>query len=264
MRALGRTWRKRFDERGLRWLFGAFFLALAVPAALLVAQAYGQLKWEALRTTQLAAEELAARVDAQLKTAIAAEDARSFGDYSFLVVTGDAAANFVQRSPLSAFPVTSVVPGVLGYFQVDAAGRLTTPLLPGTGVAPTSYGIGAEEQAARAARVDELRAVLAQNHLVRAARDETPASPELADKPRLQDSLRRRPAARSRTRSAAAGRGDVCSVEFCIGARRGAGGVRSACVRLTLQGPCIERRGRCRGEEPPPPRKRRRPYANSA
>jgi signal transduction histidine kinase len=187
MRALGRTWRKRFDERGLRWLFAAFFLALAVPAAVLVAQAYGQLKWEALRTTQLAAEEVAARVDEQLKTAIAAEDARSFGDYSFLVVTGDAAANFVQRSPLSAFPVASAVPGVLGYFQVDAAGRLTTPLLPGSGVAPTSYGIGAEEQAARAARVDELRAVLTQNHLVRAARDEVPASPEVADKPRLQN-----------------------------------------------------------------------------
>ena len=186
MSALGRTWRKRFDERGLPWLFAAFFLALAVPAALLVAQAYGQLKWEALRTTQLAAEELAARIDAQLTTAIATEDARSFGDYSFLVVAGDAAANFVQRSPLSAFPVTSGVPGVLGYFQVDAAGKLTTPLLPGSEVAPASYGIGAEEQAARAARVAELRAVLAQNHLVRAARDEAAASAVVADKPRPQ------------------------------------------------------------------------------
>ena len=186
MNTLGRAWRKGFDERGLRWLFADFFLALAVPAALLGAQAFSQLKWEALRTTQLAAEELAARVDAQLTAAIAAEDARSFGDYSFLVVTGDAAANFVQRSPLSAFPVTSGVPGVLGYFQVDAAGKLTTPLLPGSEVAPASYGIGVEEQAARAARFAELRAVLAENHLVRAARDEAPASPALADKPRLE------------------------------------------------------------------------------
>ncbi len=187
MNALGRIWRKRFDERGLRWLFAAFFLALAIPAALLVAQAYGQLKWEALRTTQLAAEELAARIDAQLAVTIAVEDARSFGDYSFLVVAGDAAANFVQRSPLSAFPVTSGVPGALGYFQVDAAGKLTTPLLPGAEVAPASYGIGAEEQAARAARVAELRAVLAQNHLVRAARDEAAASPASADKPLLDN-----------------------------------------------------------------------------
>ena len=186
MSALGRRWRKRFDERGLRWLFAVFFLALAVPAGLLVAQAYSQLKWEALRTTQLAAEELAARVDAQLTTIVATEDARSFGDYSFLVVAGDAAANFVQRSPLSTFPVASGVPGVLGYFQVDTAGKLTTPLLPASEVMPASYGIGAEEQAARAARVAELRAVLAQNHLVRAARDEVAASPTLADKPQPQ------------------------------------------------------------------------------
>jgi signal transduction histidine kinase len=75
---------------------------------------------------------------------------------------------------------------VLGYFQVDAAGKLTTPLLPGSEVPPASYGIGAEEQAARAARVAELRAVLAQNHLVRAARDEAAAAPVLADKPQPQ------------------------------------------------------------------------------
>ena len=187
MSALGRRWGKRFDERGLGWLFTAFFLALAAPAGLLVAQAYSQLKWEALRTTQLAAEELAARVDAQLTTVIAAEDARSFGDYSFLVVAGDTAANFVQRSPLSAFPVSSSVPGVLGYFQVDAAGKLTTPLLPGAEVVPASYGIGAEEQAARAARVAELRALLAKNHLVRAVRDEATASPTPADKPLLDN-----------------------------------------------------------------------------
>lgn len=167
-------WFERLDERGLRLLFGAFFLALAVPAAALVAQAYGQLKWEAFRGTQLVAEELAARIDAGLRAAIATEDARSFGDWSFLVVEGDAAANFVQRSPLSAFPVTSAVPGVLGYFQVDAAGRLTTPLLPDEGVAAGSYGIGPDEEAARAARVAELGDILAQNRLVRALREEAP------------------------------------------------------------------------------------------
>jgi signal transduction histidine kinase len=175
-----RLWRllERFDERGLRVLFAAFFLALAVPAGVLVAQAYGQLKWEAFRGTQLAAEELAARIDAALRAAIAVEDARSFGDWSFLVVEGDAAANFVQRSPLSVFPVTSAVPGVLGYFQVDAAGKLTTPLLPEPGVTAASYGIAPDEHAARAARVAELREVLAQNRLVRATRDDAPVPVE--------------------------------------------------------------------------------------
>lgn len=157
---------KRLDERRLRLLFVACFIALAVPAAVLVAQAYSQLKWEAFRGTQLAAEELAARIDAELQSITATEEARSFSDYSFLVVEGDAAANFIQRSPLTEFPVQSDLPGVLGYFQIDSQGQLTTPLLPDQGVAAADYGIPAAEEAARAARVAELREILAQNQLV--------------------------------------------------------------------------------------------------
>jgi len=163
----------KLDERRIRWLLAAFFLALAVPAALLIAQAYDQLKWEALRRNQLLAEDFAARVDTDLRAAVSAEEARSFGDYSFLVVEGDAAANFVQRSPLSAFPVAGSVPGALGYFQVDAAGVLTTPLLPPPNVDAAGYGIGSDELGARGALFTSIREVLAQNRLVpRSAADE--------------------------------------------------------------------------------------------
>jgi len=170
--------RRRFDERALKLVLAAFFLALAVPAGVLIAQAYSQLKWQAFRSTQVAAEELAGRIDATLRAGVAEEDARSFGDYSFLVVEGDAAANFVQRSPLSVFPVESRVPGVLGYFQVDSDGKLTTPLLPGPGVAAATYGITPADEAARGDRVAQLRDVLARNELVRAVREE-PVAPAL-------------------------------------------------------------------------------------
>ena len=164
---LGAKWFRKLDERRLGILLGAFFLALAVPAAVLIAQAYGQLKWEAFRRNQLLAEDLSAQVDAGLRAAVAAEEARSFGDYSFLVVAGkDAAANFVQRSPLSAFPVEGAVPGTLGYFQVDALGNLTTPLLPGPDVDAATYGISADEQTARRALFASLSEVLAANRLV--------------------------------------------------------------------------------------------------
>src|SRR5262245_17539498 len=123
----------KLDEGRVRVLLAAFFLALAIPAVALIAQAYSQLKWESLSRNQQLAEDLVARVDTELRSAVSAEEARSFGDYSFLVVAGGAAANFVQRSPLAAFPVTSPVPGVLGYFQVDADGKLSTPLLPDDG-----------------------------------------------------------------------------------------------------------------------------------
>jgi signal transduction histidine kinase len=164
---LGAKWLGKLDERRLKILLGAFFLALAIPAAVLIAQAYGQLKWEAFRRNQLLAEDLAAQVDSGLRAAVATEEARSFGDYSFLVVAGkDAAANFVQRSPLSAFPVEGAVPGTLGYFQVDALGDLTTPLLPAPDVDAATYGISADEQAARRTLFASLSEVLAANRLV--------------------------------------------------------------------------------------------------
>ena len=139
--------RRRFDERALALVLAAFFLALAVPAGILIAQAYGQLKWQAFRSVQIGAEELAARIDAALRVMVGVEDARPFGAYSFLVVEGDVDANFVQRSPLSMFPVDSALPGVLGWFQVDAAGNLTTPLLPAAGVRAAAYGILPAEEA---------------------------------------------------------------------------------------------------------------------
>jgi len=175
---LGEKLFRKLDERRLALLLGAFFLALAIPAAVLIAQAYGQLKWEAFHRNQLLAEDLAARVDAGLRAAVATEEARSFGDYSFLVVAGDAAANFVQRSPLSAFPVAGAVPGTLGYFQVDTLGTLTTPLLPGAGVDAASYGIGADEQAARRALFASLSDVLAANRLVTRSLDASAVADE--------------------------------------------------------------------------------------
>ncbi|HET8698062.1 MAG TPA: sensor histidine kinase, partial [Gammaproteobacteria bacterium] len=91
----------KLDERRVRLLLAAFFVALAVPAVVLIAQAYSQLKWQSFRVNQQLADDVVARIDTELRSAVAAEGARSFGDYAFLVVAGDAAANFVQRSPLS-------------------------------------------------------------------------------------------------------------------------------------------------------------------
>jgi len=240
-----RTFLRRIDERGLKVVLAAFFLALAVPAGVLIAQAYSQLKWQAFRSTQVAAEELAARIDAALRVGVAAEDARSFGTYSFLVVEGDAAANFVQRSPLSAFPVESAVPGVLGYFQIDAAGRLTTPLLPEAGVTAASYGIAPAEEAARTQRVEELRDLLARNQLVRAPRDEAPAAPAPAperesaslERERRQLSLDAGQAAGAATPSAQAGFDRLAAVEAAtqtdaLASRADAGGgARETAVR---------------------------------
>lgn len=156
------------SPRQLRgWLF-LFFLALAIPAAVLVVQAYSRLKWEAFHQHQVLAEELAGRIDQGLQALIRREEARSFTDYAFLVVAGDPAANFLQRSPLSAYPVEPSVDGLIGYFQVDTQGGFSTPLLPQPGIDPGVYGVSASELAQRMTLADRMGQILSRNRLVRA------------------------------------------------------------------------------------------------
>ena len=162
---------KGLNKRRLRNLLLLFFLALAVPTAVLVWQAYSQLKWEAFHQHRGVAEELTRRIDTRLNDMINTADARSFADYTFLVVSGDPSANFVQRSPLSAYPVTGDLPGVLGYFQVDADGVFSTPLLPSEGAQTASLGIGENEYTNRVQLAEEIQRVLADNRLVQSRQD---------------------------------------------------------------------------------------------
>ncbi|MEX2124819.1 MAG: HAMP domain-containing sensor histidine kinase [Woeseia sp.] len=157
---------KRFDGRRLELLLSLFFLALAVPTAVLIWQAYGQLKWEAYYQYRGMAEELTRRIDESLREHIGEAERRSFADYEFLVLAGDPSANFLQRSPLAAYPVETGPPGVIGYFQVDAEGDFRTPLLPPEGTEPASVGIDAAEYAQRLELADRLRAILRDNRLV--------------------------------------------------------------------------------------------------
>lgn len=165
-----------WDAKRLRLVLGLLFLALAIPSALLVDQAFGHLKWAAFRQHQLLAEELAARIDAGLKLLLREEATRPVADYQFLVASATPPTTFLQRSPLSQLPVPSALPGLLGYFQVDDRGVLTTPLLPAAPAEAAGYGVTAEELAQRTAMQDRIREILTENRLVRAGRGETTAA----------------------------------------------------------------------------------------
>jgi hypothetical protein len=104
--------------------------------------------------------ELSAGIDADVDQMIALEESRSFGDYAFLAVSGDAGATFVQRSPLSVFPVSSAIPGLVGYFQVDSAGILTSPTLPGAETDYANYGVAEKEYRERLSLNERLQRIL--------------------------------------------------------------------------------------------------------
>jgi len=177
-RLLGR----HYDERRLRWLLAALFLALAVPTAAVLWQAYGQLKWEAYHQLRGQAEELTERIDASIAEGMAAAEERSFAEYSFLNISGDPDAGFVQRSPLSAYPVVQDLPGVIGYFQLDSEGRFSTPLLPDSESGASALGLNNGEFGEREALAGRMRRILAESPVVEGREaDDKPPSQEFFD-----------------------------------------------------------------------------------
>jgi signal transduction histidine kinase len=166
-------------QRRLVLLLLLFFTALALPTSILVWQAYGQLKWEAFYQHQRLARELTLRIDSGFRDLIEREENRPISDYEFLNVAGSEGTAFLQRSPLSRFPPESDVPGLLGYFQVDASGRLRTPILPEANAG--EYGISSPELRQREQQEVRIRGILGENRLVGKSDAVAAASPAPAD-----------------------------------------------------------------------------------
>lgn len=163
---------RRLTVGRLRLMLGLLFAALALPGAVLVWQARAQIQFEAFHQYRGLADELAQRVDGELQRVIEIEESRSWADYRFLVQSGDpTTSNYVHLSPLAEFPVRSEVPGVIGWFQVDADGAFSSPVLPAQSRDLSGYGIGTDEIARRVALRDRLRDVLSENQLVGARQD---------------------------------------------------------------------------------------------
>ncbi|MEO8669785.1 MAG: HAMP domain-containing sensor histidine kinase [Tahibacter sp.] len=151
----------------LRAYLALLFVALFVPSIVLIQQTRHQLKWEAFHQYRTLADELGLRIDAELQRMIAAEEARGYSDYQFVVLAGDpATSNFVQRSSLSNLPVPSELVGVLGYFQVDSAGTFSSPLLPADLSDPSRWGLDTGQIKQRVTLRDSLFDVLVSHQLL--------------------------------------------------------------------------------------------------
>lgn len=175
---MARTQLTGWTRKRLALTLGVFFLALAIPTAILIKQAYHQLKYEAFHQYRLLAEDLSKQIDRRLQAIINTESARSFTDYAFINIAGDPSANFLQRSPLSAYPVQSALPGIIGYFQIDAQGKFSTPLLPEEDTTALAYGVSDAELQQRRSLQARLQQILHENRLVQArARQVTPSKP---------------------------------------------------------------------------------------
>jgi len=160
---------KGLNKKNLRRWLMVFFLALLIPSAVLVQQAFMRLELEAFHQYQSLAEELSQRIDLRFSELLSEEEKRAFTDYVFLNIAGDPAASFLQRSPLSAYPPESNIPGLIGYFQVDAQGALLTPLLPDDITQANRYGIPEQELLQRQRLHNTIQQILVNNRLLHTA-----------------------------------------------------------------------------------------------
>jgi len=156
---------KNYDQRRLRNLLAVMFLALAIPTGVVIWQAFSQLKWESFYQHRAQAEELTNRIDAEITAEVRTAESRNFADFAFL--NSAPLAKIQQRSPLAAWPVAEDLPGLIGYFQVDAEGQFSTPLLPMPGISPADVGLDNEEFTQRQSVANEIRTILTTNKLVR-------------------------------------------------------------------------------------------------
>lgn len=150
----------------LRWALLGFLLALGMPTAVLVYYSLSELRWESFHQQRTLAIELSDRLNEQINRWVFIEEQRAYADYQFLVVSGDPAANYVQKSSLSALTVPDSIPGAVGYFQVDADGQFSSPILPSTYLDATRYGISADEYRQREQQREELLQVLLDNQIL--------------------------------------------------------------------------------------------------
>ncbi len=137
-------------------------LALAVPAALLSLQALRQIEWEVFHQLQQQSIALTRRMDERVIELTARESVRPASQWRYWAGADGRAGTdgtpSATPSPLAALPEQLDFPGLLGYFEIDALGRVCTPLLPCGNEQTTT--LPADERQQRERLVSEIHRIL--------------------------------------------------------------------------------------------------------
>ncbi|MCZ6874797.1 MAG: HAMP domain-containing sensor histidine kinase [bacterium] len=175
-------------QRSLKVVLLLFVLAVTLPLYVLFNRVYAQLQQETLYQYRLSAEQVTQQIDAEVNRLIAGEENRPFSHYGFFRIEEQKLLNTrgVALSPLAQFPLASDFPGLIGYFQISPAGRLSSPVLPDTTkqqLDDYDIRVGEEEYAKRLALKKRIINVLETNRLwAQKPADRHPQRPRLASK----------------------------------------------------------------------------------
>ncbi|MBR6942793.1 MAG: HAMP domain-containing histidine kinase [Fibrobacter sp.] len=113
-----------------RLIFVAIFIVIAIPVIVLLSHSYAQLQASSLFGYKEHAFSVLQNLNKNITSDLAIEDRRSYADYRFIRSVPVFGGEEITMSELADFPLRSHYVGLVGHFQLDPSGNLSTPVLP--------------------------------------------------------------------------------------------------------------------------------------
>ena len=113
-----------------RLIFVAIFIVIAIPVIVLLSHSYAQLQTSSLFGYKEHAFSVLQNVNKNITADLSIEDRRSYADYRFIRAVPVFGGEEITMSELAEFPLRSHYVGLVGHFQLDPSGNLSTPVLP--------------------------------------------------------------------------------------------------------------------------------------
>jgi signal transduction histidine kinase len=108
----------------------AIFIIIAIPVIVLLSHSYAQLQASSLFGYKEHAFSVLQNLNKNISADLAIEDRRSYADYRFIRSVPVFGGEEITMSELAEFPQRSHYVGLVGHFQIDPSGNLSTPVLP--------------------------------------------------------------------------------------------------------------------------------------
>ncbi len=108
----------------------AIFIVITIPVIILLSHSYTQLQASSLFGYKEHAYSVQQNVNRNIAADLAIEDRRSYTDYRFIRTVPVFGGEEITMSELAEFPIRSHYAGLIGHFQLDPSGNISTPVLP--------------------------------------------------------------------------------------------------------------------------------------
>ena len=165
----------------------AIFIIIAIPVIVLLSHSYAQLQASSLFGYKEHAFSVLQNLNKNIASDLAIEDRRSYADYRFVRSVPVFGGEEITMSELAEFPLRSHYVGLIGHFQLDPSGNLSTPVLP-DGVLEKIPMVDREQRLAIRNKISKILNTSGFPAISSAVTLSTSSSSEISDSTRKNDS----------------------------------------------------------------------------